>query len=94
MNFEWDTHNQNKNWDKHQVATHEAEEVFEQGLFLGPTKCGEEERFAVIGRIKSRRTLLVIYTMREEKIRVISARDASRKERKLYEEKNKKTSKV
>lgn len=94
MEFEWDAHNREKNFKKHRVADREAQEVFGYGLFLGPVKCIEEERFAVIGRTKGGRSLFVVYTLRGDKIRVISARDASRKERKVYEEKTEKNSSV
>lgn len=94
MDFEWDDHNRKKNWDKHQVSDQETEEVFEQGLFLGPAKSGEEERFAVIGRTKKDRVLFVVYTIRGGKIRVISTRDASKKERKVYEEKTKNSAEI
>lgn len=87
MQFEWDSHNRDKNWKKHQVTDREAEEVFSKGLFLGPVKSAQEERFSVIGKTTQGRTLFVVYTLRGEKIRVISVRDASRKERASYEQK-------
>lgn len=89
MEFEWDVHNREKNWQKHQVSIKESEEVFERGLFLGPIYYDQEERFAVVGPTKKGRVLFVVYTLRSGKVRVISARDASRKEKKGYEEKNK-----
>ena len=94
MEFEWDVHNREKNWEKHRVSDREAQEVFSRGLFLGPAKSDAEDRFAVIGKTKERRILFVVYTLRENKIRVISARDASRKERFIYEQKIKETSPV
>lgn len=94
MEFEWDLYNREKNWQKHHVADVEAQEVFSQGLFLGPVKSVEEERFAVIGKTAQRRVLFVVYTLRENKIRVISARDASRKERSVYEQKIKEATQV
>ena len=87
MEFEWDAHNREKNEQKHQVSERESEEVFSKGLFLGPVRCDKEDRFAVIGQTKKERMLFVVYMLRGGKIRVISARDASRKERKSYEEK-------
>lgn len=91
MEFEWDIHNRDKNRQKHEVSPEEVEEVFGKGLFLGPVLFDSEERFAVIGPTKKQRMLFVVYTLRMGKIRVISARDASRKERKGYEEKIKAT---
>lgn len=93
MEFDWDVHNRHKNWNKHHVSESEAEEVFQQGLFLGPVLSGREERFAVMGPTRKGKVLFVVYTMRVGKIRVISARCASRKERQAYEEKIKKNSK-
>jgi len=92
VEFEWDEHHEPKNREKHQVSCEEAESVFGFGLFLGPVPCGVEERFSVMGVTKTERTLFVVYTLRQGKIRVISARDASKKERKAYEEKIKKAS--
>ncbi len=87
VEFEWDIHHRGKNWQKHKVSSEEAEEVFNKGLFMGPVRSDEEDRFAVIGQTKKGRALFVVYTIRDGKIRVISARDTSRKERDSYEEK-------
>lgn len=87
MQFEWDEHNEKKNWLGHQVSREEAEFAFNFGLFLGPITLGKEERFALIGKTQEERILFVVYTIRDGKIRIISVRDASRKERKAYEEK-------
>lgn len=87
MDFDWDQHNRDKNRLKHHVGSEEAEEIFNHGLFLGPIPGDNEDRFAVMGTTRDGRILFVVYTLRDGKIRVISARDASRKERRAYAEK-------
>jgi uncharacterized protein len=89
LQFEWDEGNKEKNWLKHQVKQTEAEEVFfdvHKKLardILHSTS--SEARFILLGQTKSERLLLVVFTIRGDSIRVISARDAHRKERPLYE---------
>ncbi|CAN5495723.1 hypothetical protein BH10BDE1_BH10BDE1_23660 [soil metagenome] len=88
--FEWDTGNLKKSHDKHGVAANEVESVFELRLAvpLGRqvTPKVEEERLSLIGPSVDGRMLSVVFTLRDGKVRPISARNASRKERKLYEE--------
>lgn len=86
--FEWDKGNKNKNWKKHKVADKECEEVFADP-YLKIVKdvfhSKQEPRFILIGKTGSERILYLVFTMRSEKIRVISARDLNKKERKIYE---------
>ena len=85
--FDWDDGNKNKN-EKHGVYAWECEQVFfnEPLLILGDLKHSlVEERFAAFGRTDGGRLLVVVYTMRKERLRVISARDMSKKERDFYE---------
>lgn len=87
--FVWDHGNKTKNWLKHHVTTTEAEEVFfdlEKKDFSDPVHSKQETRHIVIGKSKRDRLLYVAYTLRNNKIRIISARDLNKKERKLYEE--------
>ncbi len=92
--FDWDQVNLLKNWEKHAVAFWECEEVFfNQPLLLADDSrhSGEEQRFFALGKTDAERTLFLAFTVRRKKIRVISARDMSRKERREYqnaEEKN------
>lgn len=89
--FEWDDNNRTKNWDKHQVSTSECEEVFfNLPLLLADDvkHSQEEKRFYVLGQTNAGRRLFISFTIRKNKIRVISARDMSRKERKIYAKRN------
>lgn len=90
LKFTWDKNNKNKNWLKHKVESREAEEIF----FNRPLKTlydikhsQKEGRFIALGITNKGRKLIIAFTIRDKKIRVISARNQSRKERKLYEQK-------
>ncbi|OGV97396.1 hypothetical protein A2W24_03590 [Microgenomates group bacterium RBG_16_45_19] len=86
--FDWDIGNIEKNWDKHKVDAKEAEEVFfNKRLKLFPDKkhSSKEQRYAALGVTNLRRKLTIIFTIREQRIRIISARNQSNKERKQYE---------
>src|SRR4030043_2109146 len=87
IKFDWNKHNKHKNWDKHKVDFREVEEIF----LNRPIKTlydikhsQKEDRFIAFGRRNKNRKLLVVFTIRKNKIRIISARDMSRKERKTY----------
>lgn len=88
--FEWDKGNSEKNEKKHGVEIKEVEEVFEQksaiplGEQIAPKV--EEKRFGIIGPTKKGRILQIVFTIREGKVRPISARPAHKKEKKQYEE--------
>lgn len=86
--FDWDQGNEEKNWDLHQVKKTEAEQVFfNQPLIVFDTYAqNDEKRYLALGVTNAGRALTIIFTVRKKKlIRVISARDMSRKERKAYE---------
>jgi uncharacterized DUF497 family protein len=86
--FEWDRGNEEKNWSKHKVARKEAEEVFSCDriiTFRDIVHSQDEDRFVILGRTHKKRYLYIVFTVRSRNIRIISARDQSRKERKLYE---------
>ena len=86
--FEWDKGNINKNV-KHNVEDREAEQVFfdEGKLVIEDEKHStNEERFMLLGKTKSGGKLSIIYTLRGGKVRIISARDMNKKERRKYEE--------
>lgn len=88
--FDWDGGNLRKNWEKHGVTSLESEQVFfnEPLIVQDDDKHSQmEPRWYGLGSTDSRRLLLVVFTIRNNRIRVISARDMSRKERKVYEEK-------
>ena len=87
--FEWDDNNRRKNWDKHQVSTGECEEVFfNLPLLLSadPAHSQREPRSFILGQTDTGRLLFIAFTIRGDRIRVISARDMSRKERAIYEQ--------
>ena len=87
--FEWDHANIGKNWLKHSVSPVECEQAFfnEPLIILDdPKHSAAEKRYAAFGRTDAGRLLVVIFTKRRTLLRVISARDMNRRERKFYEE--------
>ncbi len=86
--FEWDEGNSGKSENKHGITDREAEEIFfNKPLIVGRSLKGEPElRYAALGKTYGSRLLAVVFTLRSKRIRVISARHMSRKERMLYEE--------
>jgi uncharacterized protein len=88
VGFDWDTGNERKN-ETHGVSRYEAEQVF----FIDPLIADDlphsqkERRYRALGLTEAGRKLTVIFTLRADRtlIRVISARDMSRKEREHYE---------
>jgi|SRR3990172_4067708 len=86
--FEWDEDKARSNFEKHGVAFEEAAEVFFDPFYqIGDASVVEdEERDFIIGYSLSQRLLLAVYTERDERTRIISARPATRAERKVYEE--------
>ena len=90
IEFQWDTGNRSKNRVKHDISTLEVEEVFILGLAIPLgiqiRPAVEEERLGLVGPTKAGRVLQVVFTLREGKVRPISARPASKKERKEYGE--------
>jgi len=85
--FQWDRGNANKNWIAHQVQSNECEQVFfNQPLIVAADRghSADEERFFVLGQTDGGRELFLVFTLRDNLVRVISARDMSRRERKEY----------
>jgi len=88
LEFEWDQWNVEKNRIKHAVEPNETEEVFidDNKVSFEDSKHSDiERRVVLIGKTKKARILYVAFTIRNSKIRVVSVRDVSRKEVKLYE---------
>ena len=86
--FDWDEGNVSKNWASHKVSPHEAEQVyFNRPLIVADDvkHSGTERRYFVLGQTDANRALFVAFTLRGDLIRVISARDMSRRERKVYQ---------
>jgi len=89
--FEWDAGNKQKSLVKHEVSNEECEESFfdyNKEIQKDNLHSINEKRYVLIGQTKQNRLLYIVFTIRKDKIRVISARDINKKERKLYEEKN------
>jgi hypothetical protein len=89
--FDWDENNREKNWNKHGVLASECEEVFFNLPLLLQADTPhslKEPRYYVLGHTNLGRRLFIAFTVREDKIRVISARDMSKKERSIYEQIN------
>lgn len=86
--FEWDEGNADKNWLLHRVSCLECEEVF----FRRPLVTAKDEKHSskeprgfALGITNAGRRLFIAFTIRGDRIRVISARDMSRRERRIYD---------
>ena len=89
MEFEWDPRKAAGNLAKHRVSFEEAATVFGDPLgkiVADPRHSAAEDRWVLLGLSKRRRLLAVMYTERAEAIRIISARQATRPEKRDYEE--------
>ena len=87
--FEWDKNKAKRNIEIHEISFDEASTVFKDTLSLtihDPLHSDEEDRFTLIGNSVKSRLLVIVHTERGDKIRIISARKATKKERKQYEE--------
>ncbi len=85
--FQWDQHNSLKNWERHQVSVPECEGVFFNIPLIvqeDPKHSQREPRFYCLGQTDAGRPLFMVFTIRGTLIRVISAREMSRKEREVY----------
>lgn len=87
--FDWDHANLAKNWDKHRVTPWECEQAF----FNMPLVVADdlahstvEPRYYALGQTDTERRLFIVFTIRNRRVRVISARDMSPKERRAYHE--------
>jgi uncharacterized protein len=92
VEFEWDPRKAAKNFRKHRISFNEAATVFGDSLgttVLDPDHSLAENRYITVGRSSRGRLVMVAYTERGERIRIISARDLTRAERKAYEEETK-----
>ena len=85
--FQWNDGNSEKNWISHQVTKSECEQIFfNQPLVIGNDEKHSkiEKRYYLLGQTDSDRQLYIVCTVRQNLIRVISARDMSKKEREVY----------
>ena len=88
LTFEWDSRKARSNLAKHGVGFQEASTIFGDPLSLtipDPEHSLSEGRYITVGRAFSGKLLVVVHTERGDNIRIISARRASRRERKFYE---------
>ena len=88
--FQWDTGSADKNWEAHRVAQAECEQAFfNRPALVAPelARSELEPRYALLGQTYDGRRLAVVFTIRGTLVRVISARDMSRQERRIYERK-------
>ena len=91
LTFEWDGKKAGSNARKHGLSFEEASTVFGDQLSLtipDPAHSEKEDRLVTIGRSHRGRLLVVVHTERGDNIRLISARPASRRERRAYEKIN------
>ncbi|MEK7521922.1 MAG: BrnT family toxin [Patescibacteria group bacterium] len=89
VGFDWDEGN-TSHIAKHNVLPKEAEDVFfdKNNVLEDDPKHSEiEQRYLVVGKTKGERLLYQVFTIRDNKIRVISSRDINKKEASLYEKK-------
>ena len=87
IGFDWDEGNRGKNWRLHGVSDAECEQLFfNQPLFTLPDEAHAdgEARHLALGRTDRGRRLAVIFTSRQNRLRVISAREMTKRERTLY----------
>lgn len=87
--FDWDLGNSEKNFIKHDVSCREAEETFlDESNLMGEDvgHSSTEKRYHLIGKTFLGLVLHVTFTQRHNKIRIISARRADKKERRTYEQ--------
>lgn len=88
--FQWDEANATKNWERHQVSQGQCEQVFFNHPFVvafDERHSQDEPRYYGLGQTDAGRHAFIVFTIRGDLIRVISARDMSRRERKVYERK-------
>lgn len=89
LQFDWDTGNSNKNKRRHDVDDWECEEVFfdqQKVVLKDKLHSVTEDRYILLGKTKQERLLFIVFTRRHERIRIIFARDVTKKkEIQLYE---------
>jgi uncharacterized DUF497 family protein len=88
IDFEWDRGNWDKSLKKHGITNQEAEQTFSQFKLVSPDQRHSkvERRFGMYGQTETGKILFIAFTIRGRRVRIVSARTASKKERKTYEE--------
>ena len=86
--FDWDAGNETRSLQKHSITCEEAEEVFATRLFVPLGEQIEpfphEPRYGLLGETATGKALFLVFTIRKERIRVISVRPMNAKEKKFY----------
>jgi hypothetical protein len=88
VGFDWDDGNLLKNWEKHGVSASECEQVFFNRPIVTSHDVGHskyESRFYSLGKSDAGKHIFIVFTVRDNLIRIISARDMNRKEREAYQ---------
>jgi uncharacterized DUF497 family protein len=88
LEFEWDREKERANRKKHRVSFQEAATAFSDPrsvTFYDPDHSDDEDRYITIGTSETGRLVIISHTDRDDRIRIISARQAARRERKIYE---------
>jgi uncharacterized DUF497 family protein len=86
--FEWDADKARSNFEEHEVTFEQAAKVFDDPLFIvvrDPDHSVEEQRYIIIGESQPRHYVIVSYTERGARTRIISARELDPRERRDYE---------
>ena len=89
MEFEWDSRKALQNIEKHAISFEEATDVFDDDLsstITDPDHSSSEDRFLIFGLSKQQNHLVVSFTDRGDRIRIISARRMSHREISAYEQ--------
>lgn len=88
MDYQWDPNKAKANYQKHGIYFSDAVSVFSDDWAIRiKDEYSGEQRFVILGRDAFDRILVVVYTWRGKQIRIISARKATRREIRQYEEK-------
>ncbi len=85
--FQWDEGNIKKNWISHGVTFLECEQIFfnlPMVFFEDQKHSQRENRYYALGKTDADRFIFIVFTIREKRIRIISARDMNKKERQVY----------
>jgi uncharacterized DUF497 family protein len=89
INFEWNDKKAKSNFIKHNISFEEASTAFGDDLSItieDPLHSDNENRLILIGKSSNNKTLIVVHIEQTDSIRIISARKATKKEQKIYEE--------
>ena len=97
IGFQWDLGNSSKNWDKHRVTRIECEQVFfNKPILIADDKkhSTKEKRWFVLGNTDFDRKLFLVFSIRKNLIRIVSARNMSKKEKEIFNEEIKKHTEI